>query len=242
MFVVVGCALARPVWAADATVDGTRRNDWRLTSLPAHVALSFAAADRVVSPAERFPSLRFGDSLSEAIAPVSYASDREYRGGLAMDAAVDQSARTKAFQYSDGYQTRAHIHKLASYAMLPLFGIEAYLGQKMFNNAANITTGERTAHKYVGMGIGALFVVNTVTGVMNLSEVKQDPNAGTRPLIHGVLMLVADCGFLATAMLRPNSLTTNGIAIYEPKKNQHMTIAYASISVATVSYLMMIFK
>ena len=54
-------------------------------------------------------------------------------------------------------------------------------------------------------------------------------------------MLVAEAGFLATALTRPNSRTPAGLDIYTPKKNQHLTIAYASISVASFSYLLMLF-
>ena len=63
-----------------------------------------------------------------------------------------------------------------------------------------------------------------------------------RTLIHGVLMLVADAGFLATALTRPNSRSAEGLQIYTPKKNQHLTIAYASISVASLGYLLMLFR
>jgi hypothetical protein len=55
-------------------------------------------------------------------------------------------------------------------------------------------------------------------------------------------MLVADAGFTATAFTRPNSTTPDGLAIYTDKKNQHMALAYASVSVATVGYLIMIFR
>lgn len=145
------------------------------------------------------------------------------------------------FEYSDGYRLRAKIHKLASWAMLPLFATEAYVGQKMFNDVSTATDGNRRLHKTVAWGIGGLFAINTVTGVPNLIESRQDPHKSDLSLIHGVLMLVADAGFLTTALTRPNSQTPAGLDIYTPKKNQHLTIAYASISVATVSYLLMLF-
>ena len=153
-----------------------------------------------------------------------------------------QTARPVAFIYSEAYLTRARIHKRASYAMLPLFISEAVLGQKMFNNPSQLTNGKRTAHKVIGMGIGGLFAVNSVTGGWNLIEGRKDPDGLMRRTIHGTLMMVADLGFLASAATRPNSRTANGLAIYDAKKNQHMTIAYASISVATVGYLMMLFR
>jgi hypothetical protein len=83
--------------------------------------------------------------------------------------------------------------------------------------------------------------VDTVTGVMNLWEGRNDPNGAMRRTVHATLMPVADAGFLATAATRPNSLTPNGLTVYDAKKNQHLAIAYASISLATVSYLIMLF-
>jgi hypothetical protein len=76
---------------------------------------------------------------------------------------------------------------------------------------------------------------------MNLLEARKDPQGGMKRTIHGTLMMVADLGFLATAALRPTTTTVDGLAIYDAKKNQHMTMAYASVTVATIGYLMMLF-
>ena len=42
-----------------------------------------------------------------------------------------------AVEYSDAYKTRARIHKIASFATLPLFGAEAVVGQKLYNARIN---------------------------------------------------------------------------------------------------------
>lgn len=154
---------------------------------------------------------------------------------------AQSQAPAAPFEYSDGYRTRAKIHKWSSWAMLPMFGVEAYLGQKMFNDVTYATDGRRAIHRSVAWGIGSLFVLNTATGIPNLVESRRDPNKSDLNLIHGVLMLVADAGFLTTALTRPSHTSPNGLEIYTPKKNQHLTIAYASISVASVSWLLMLF-
>src|SRR6185436_7237120 len=79
----------------------------------------------------------------------------------------------RAFEYSDGYKTRAKVHKIASLATLPLFATEGFLGQSLYNNP---TSGKKSAHLAVATGIGALFGVNSVTGVWNLVEGRHDPN------------------------------------------------------------------
>src|SRR5690349_23899959 len=88
----------------------------------------------------------------------------------------NQTARPKAIEYSEGYETRAKIHKYASFATLPLLGTEAILGQKLYNDPAGLTSGYKGAHIAVGTAITGLFALNSVTGVWNLVEGWKDPN------------------------------------------------------------------
>ena len=211
-------ACAAPAAAADAP-----------PALPVSVHVVFDGADP--GPI-RLPRVDFG---------VNAAARLDL--GAALAGVEVQTARPpRAFVYSEGYQTRDRVHHLASYTMLPLFAAEAYLGQHMFNNPSSITPAMQTAHRAMGWGIAGLFGVNTVTGVWNLAEARKDPNGLARRMIHATLMLVADAGFTATAFTRPNSTTADGLAIYTDKKNQHMALAYASVSVATVGYLIMLFR
>ena len=140
----------------------------------------------------------------------------------------------KAFEYSDAYRTRAKIHKIASFATLPLFATEAVVGQSLYDNP---TSGKKNAHLAVAAGIGTLFGINTVTGVWNLVEARQDPNHAGRRWAHGLLMLGADAGFLATAALGPSEHEFEG----EGSRSTHRAVAFTSISVATAGYLIMLF-
>ena len=208
------CAL--PVAAADA-----------LPALPVSIHVAFDGVD----PGPIRLRVHF-----TAVAPAAH---------LELAAAVSDAAQTarpsRAFVYSEGYQTRDKIHHMASYTMLPLFAAEAYLGQHMFNNPASITPAMQTAHRAMGWGVAGLFGVNTVTGLWNLAEARKDPNGLGRRMIHATLMLVADAGFAATAFTRFYINAPAGTEIYTDKKNQHMALAYASVSVATVGYLIMLF-
>src|SRR5437899_12118364 len=76
-----------------------------------------------------------------------------------------QSGRPKAIEYSDAYETRAKIHKYASFATLPLFATELALGQSIYNDPNARTSATKNAHIVVGTAITGLFAVNTVTGV-----------------------------------------------------------------------------
>lgn len=149
---------------------------------------------------------------------------------------ADQTAAPQvATEYSDAYKMRAKIHKVSSLATLPLFAAEGIIGQQLYSNPGD--SGKKDAHLAVAAGIGALFAVNTVTGVWNLIEARKDPVRKKRRLVHGLLMLGADAGFLATAALGPD--TEHGTVA--DRKATHRAVAFTSIGLATTGYLVMLF-
>jgi hypothetical protein len=148
---------------------------------------------------------------------------------LLADAQAAQRPRPAAFEYSDAYQTRRKIHVYASLAMLPLFVTQFALGDSLWDNA---TEGKHTAHVVVGSSIGVLFGVNTVTGVWNLWEGRKNPTGRARRLTHGLMMLGADAGFFATALLAPGDGGGD--------RDTHRAVALTSMGVATASYLFML--
>ena len=147
-------------------------------------------------------------------------------------------ARPVAIEYSDGYYTRAKIHKYASVATLPLFAAEVYLGQSLYDGHGSDTN--KSLHGAVGAGIGGLFAINTVTGVWNLWEARKDPNHRTLRLLHGVLMIAADAGFALTAASTPD-IKRLGPIVLSNDASTHRTMALTSIGIATGSYLLMLF-
>ena len=143
--------------------------------------------------------------------------------------------RPRAFVYTDAYGTRMTIHKWSSWAMLPLFAGEYVVGQKLYTDPQG---GSRDTHSLLAAGIGGLFAVNTVTGAWNLWESRKDPHGRTRRWIHGISMIVADAGFLATAGTAPES--EDGFGATEGNKSLHRTLAISSGSLALGSWLMML--
>jgi hypothetical protein len=141
-----------------------------------------------------------------------------------------QRPRPVAFEYSDAYHTRRKIHVYASLAMLPLFVTQFALGDSLYTEA---TDSKRTAHAIVGSSIGVLFGLNTVTGAWNLWEGRKDPSRRARRMTHGLLMMAADAGFVATALLAP-------AVIAGGNRSTHRAVAITSMSVATASYLFML--
>jgi hypothetical protein len=146
-----------------------------------------------------------------------------------------------AVTYSDAYQLRAKIHKIASFATLPLFGTEFALGESLYRHPTTADT-KKSLHVAVGTGIIGLFGVNAVTGIWNMLEDRQNPKGHTLRLVHGILMLTANAGFVATAATGPHTshhgapeLTASG------NRSLHRDLAFGSMGVGTIGYTLMLF-
>ena len=155
---------------------------------------------------------------------------------LTASATVRDTGRRKAIEYSNGYGTRLTIHRIASYAALPLFAAEYFIGQKVLTDEqANpgVRSRLRGTHGMVATGLEALFAVNTVTGVWNLIEARHDPAGRTRRWIHSLSMLAADAGFVATAASAGSARGGGHSA------DQHRSLAIGSMAIAAASTIMM---
>ena len=168
-------------------------------------------------------------------AALAEAADAEASANAQTTAPDAQTAApARAIEYSDAYRMRAKIHKVASFATLPLFVTEGFLGESLYNDP---TESKKTAHLAVATGIGVLFGLNSVTGVWNLVEARHDPNGKAKRWTHGLLMLGADAGFLATAATGPSSHH----GLIEGSPSTHRALAFTSISMASAGYLIMLF-
>src|SRR5262245_8068460 len=149
-----------------------------------------------------------------------------------------QPARPQAIEYDDAYYIRAKIHKIASWATLPLLGTEAILGQNTFNNPPGQQSSSRNAHIVVGSGITAFFVAQTATGLWNLVDSWKDPNHQKLRRLHSIMMLGANAGFVAAYGTTPDG---NNLVTFDQEKRTHRAIVFTSMGVATASYLLMLF-
>lgn len=137
--------------------------------------------------------------------------------------------RARSVEYSDWYSRRLTIHRIGSYTMLPLFGAEYYLGQKLIEGRAS--ERERSVHVGIATAIGGLFAVNTVTGVWNLWDSRKDDSDRKRRYVHAALMLGADAGFALAA----------AVANDGGESGTHRAVALTSIGVSTVGTALMWF-
>lgn len=200
--------------------------------------LTAAAADATPSglPAVELVSSSHRDPYRSLFAATDPQPDIGSPGIAAVAVRFEQQPAPVAapIEYSEGYKTRLKIHKIGSFAILPLFAAELILGQSLYNDGGS---GKKDAHVAVGVGIGTLFGVNTVTGVWNLVESRKDPNGRKRRMIHSILMLAADAGFTATAALAPDTGDGGG----DDSRGAHRAAAITSIGLGTAGYLMMLF-
>jgi hypothetical protein len=171
------------------------------------------------------------DFARVTLGAATFAPRQEKSDGVA-------TQRRHAVEHSEWYYRRLTIHKVASYTTIPLFVTEYVLGNKLYNGEG--TSSTRSAHQAVASGIGVLFGVNTITGVWNLWESRQDPGKARR-VTHAVLMLASDAGFVATAAMAPEGEEGGEFESEGSNKSQHRAVAVGSMGVSLVSYLMMYF-
>jgi hypothetical protein len=181
-----------------------------------------APADATTAPA---PALAPASALLIPSRPIAFTPRPD-------TAARDQTARPMAVEYSHAYEVRRKIHYYASFATIPLFVTQYILGDKLFDDE-NGGGSTKSAHSAAAVGIEALFGINSVTGVWNLWEARKDPNGRAKRLTHGLLMLGADVGFVATGLLAPEDGDRSG-------RSTHRNVAIGSMAVSTVSYLIML--
>lgn len=208
-----------------------------------HIARKVVAATAVLLLAAGINRASAQDVL-ETDQPLTIVSATPIADFLAKEASAldldpqDQGGRPVAIEYSDAHETRAKIHRYASWATLPLLGTELVLGQKLFNDPNSQTSNLRGVHGAVGAGLIGLFSVQTVTGLWNLVESNQAPGH-TKRLVHGIIMLAAEGGMIASAASAPGH-NRNDLVNFDTNATTHRNIAYVSIGLGTAGYLMML--
>ncbi|HEY7895738.1 MAG TPA: hypothetical protein VIC24_12645 [Gemmatimonadaceae bacterium] len=186
------------------------------------------------------PRLVLASAASNAFAEARAGGPDDADAACAAADTTRSSGRPRAITYSDAYYTRLTIHRIGSYAMLPLFLTEYILGQKLINDSTP-SSGLKTAHGIVATGIVTVFAANTVTGVWNWLDSRHDPSDHTLRNVHSVIMLASDVGFLWTATSTPGGIRHTPPNVRRQQARRHRAIAITSISVSTVGAAMMWF-
>lgn len=183
-------------------------------------------------PGPRIAPVGFGlGTTTDADSLITLRADSVIPG----DTVARKRPRPRAIEYSDAYYTRLEIHHWASYAELPLFAGEWVVGQRLLNEERTgfPSSGLKTSHQAIALGLGALFTINTVTGGWNLWEGRKDPAGRTLRILHAVTMLSADAGFAWAGATGGGAKQTDVGAAH------HRTIAISSMALATAGTAMM---
>jgi hypothetical protein len=144
----------------------------------------------------------------------------------------------QAIEHSDAYYTRLAIHRAGSYAILPLFVGEYLLGQKLMSRG-DVASWVKPTHGVVAGTIGALFAINTVTGVWNLVESRSEPDGRARRFLHSALMIVADAGFVYTGAIAGEAGGDDDFGEGGGSPNRHRDFAIGSMAIASTATLIM---
>lgn len=130
--------------------------------------------------------------------------------------------------------------------MLPLFVTQFVLGNKLINQKNEQYAGTRTTpidqnlrstHKGVAGAVGALFVVNTTTGLWNLFASRHTVEGRKLRTIHAITMLAADAGFAYTGYLGSQAVNRG-----PTQARKHRNAGLVSFSIATGGASLMWFK
>jgi hypothetical protein len=154
---------------------------------------------------------------------------------------LPDTVRRQAVSLSDGYYARLDIHRYAGYAMLPLFAIEYFAGQKLLEEGSGAPLWAEKVHKPAAYLVAGVFTLNTVTGLWNLAEAGKVEEGKKRRWIHAILMLAADAGFIYGASVAPSTAKIDERIANGTRGGwtPHKISTVASMGVATVGYLMM---
>ncbi|HEX9108860.1 MAG TPA: hypothetical protein VF832_16555 [Longimicrobiales bacterium] len=142
--------------------------------------------------------------------------------------------RPRAVEYSDWYARRLAIHRVASYTLLPLLGLQYYTGTQLMSKGSAAPDWVIRLHAPLATTSAVVFGANTVTGLWNLWDARKDPHGRTSRTVHGLLMLVSDAGFLAAGSMGHRAVQDAST------RSLHRTIALSSMGAALVSYAIML--
>ena len=154
---------------------------------------------------------------------------------VALSALDTVRKRPRAVEVDDNYELRLRIHRYASYATVPLFALQTVVGNQLYNNGGDGEGFTKAAHSAGAAALGALFTVNTVTGVWNLWSSRDQPEGRTKRILHSVLMLASDAGFTYTGVVSTDDTRNSASA-----RTNHRNWAYASMGTALVGYGIML--
>lgn len=169
-----------------------------------------------------------------AARPIDWAALRGERFPAFDTAATAIRQRPRAVEYSGFYQTRLKVHRALSYTIFPLFIGSYVTGEQILKHRNDPPKWATTLHKPIAITTGAVFAVNTVTGLWNLWDGRKNPVGQTKRTIHSLLFIAASAGFTYAGTGLAHDAKS-----HEDFNHFHKTVAIASMGVSVLSWGMM---
>jgi hypothetical protein len=142
--------------------------------------------------------------------------------------------RARAVEISDAYELRLRIHRYAAYSVIPLFIVQSVAGNQLYQadkSGAVRPDWASNTHKLGAAAIGSVFTLETVTGLWNLWESRDNEVGRTRRLAHSALRLASDAGFTYAGIKLASDAKTDSDA-----RDRHRMISYYSMGAALAGY------
>lgn len=137
--------------------------------------------------------------------------------------------RARAIEVSEAYHQRLVVHKILSYAMVPVFAAQYVAGQKLYDADNGGPPAPSWAKDVHGLGAGAIagiFGLNTITGAMNLWESRHVEDKRWLRWSHAAIMLGGDAAFAYTGIKLASEAENSSV-----KRRQHRNVALWSMGI-----------
>ena len=142
--------------------------------------------------------------------------------------------RPRVIEVSDWYARRLAIHRIVSYATIPVFAAQWVAGERLFKDGREAPVWAKTGHRVGATALAGMFAVNTVTGAWNWWDSRSAKQGRTLRTAHAIAMLAADGAFTYAGARLSNEAETS-----LDKRKLHRTIALSAMGVTVVSELAM---
>ena len=151
---------------------------------------------------------------------------------------VPTRRRAQAIEISPAYELSLRAHRLAAYSVLPLFVVQAVVGNQLFQadkSGATRPDWATSAHKVGAAAIGSVFTLETVTGLYNLWQSRDNDVGRTKRLAHSALLLASDAGFTYAGTKLASDAKRDSQA-----RDNHRMLSYYSMGAALAGYGIML--
>ena len=194
-----------------------------------------------MKPAATLCALLFltGQAHAQQVTPsgVTLASASAQDASPVAQDTVPTRRRARAVEMSDAYELRLQIHRYAAYSVIPLFIVQSVAGNQLYQadkSGAQRPGWAKSTHSLGAAAIGSVFTLETVTGLWNLWESRDNEVGRTRRFAHSALLLASDAGFTYAGIKLASDAKRDSDA-----RDRHRMISYYSMGAALAGYGLM---